>query len=403
MLRVITRGTRVALAAMAAAACADRSSVTDPATAPSLSAAADRSQGGGQRGDLRAGAVYAMTNQPTGNAIMAFSRASNGSLTPVGIFPTGGLGTGGGTDPLASQGSLVLAGHASDEEQQEDPSSDAGGLLFAANAGSNDISVFRVVSTGLTLASRVSSGGMRPTGLTVHRDLLYVMNAGSGTIDGFRIGKDGSLTAIPGSSLPITGGMAANPSEVAFSPDGRELVVTGKAMNNIDTYLVGRNGVPSGPHANHSNGASPFGFAFANREHFVVSEPMGSASSYRLSRDGTVGLVSGSVPDFQAAPCWLVTTSNGKYAFAANAASKSISSYRVSPNGTLALLQSVAGATDPAGAALDLALSRGSRYLYSLNDVSGTIDGFRVSGDGTLMRLGMVGGLPPYAQGIAAR
>src|SRR5260221_11964539 len=42
-----------------------------------------------------AGAVYTMTNAPNGNAVLVFNQAADGTLTPGGTFPTGGLGTGG--------------------------------------------------------------------------------------------------------------------------------------------------------------------------------------------------------------------------------------------------------------------------------------------------------------------
>src|SRR5712671_5488175 len=80
-------------------------------------------------------AVFAMTNSVEGNQIIAYSRAANGSLVQRNHYPTGGRGSGGTTDPLASQGSLTLS---------QDHS-----LLFAVNAGSGDISVFRVNGANL--------------------------------------------------------------------------------------------------------------------------------------------------------------------------------------------------------------------------------------------------------------
>jgi hypothetical protein len=51
----------------------------------------------------------------------------------------------------------------------------------------------------------------------------------------------------------------------------------------------------------------------------------------------------------------------------------------------------------------DEALTKDSHYLYVLNELIGTIDGFRVERDGSLTSVGRVGGLPPNAQGLAAR
>jgi hypothetical protein len=50
-----------------------------------------------------AGAVYTSSNAAAGNSIIAFSRAADGSLTPLASYPTGGRGVGGAVDPLASQ------------------------------------------------------------------------------------------------------------------------------------------------------------------------------------------------------------------------------------------------------------------------------------------------------------
>lgn len=48
--------------------------------------------------------------------------------------------------------------------------------------------------------------GSRPISLDVHGDLLYVLNAGGdGNISGFAIGPQGTLTALPGSSRPLSG------------------------------------------------------------------------------------------------------------------------------------------------------------------------------------------------------
>jgi len=42
------------------------------------------------------GAVYTSTNAPGGNAVEVFNRAADGAITPAGVYPTGGTGTGAG-------------------------------------------------------------------------------------------------------------------------------------------------------------------------------------------------------------------------------------------------------------------------------------------------------------------
>ena len=38
------------------------------------------------------GAVYVLSNRPTGNAVIAYDRAADGTLTPNGTYPTTGTG-----------------------------------------------------------------------------------------------------------------------------------------------------------------------------------------------------------------------------------------------------------------------------------------------------------------------
>src|SRR5262249_26363716 len=85
--------------------------------------------------DHAAGAVFVMTNATDSNEIISYQRADDGSLRQRHRFATGGRGSGGTTDPLGSQGSLILTSNRS--------------FLLAANAGSGEISVFRVRGAAL--------------------------------------------------------------------------------------------------------------------------------------------------------------------------------------------------------------------------------------------------------------
>src|SRR5215208_1148102 len=351
--------------------------------------------------NLKAGAVYVMTNQ-VANAVAALNRAPDGSLTPAGVFPTGGAGDPVAqpgdppTDPLASQGSLIL--------------SENNHLLFAVNAGSNEVSVLAVGKSGLTLVDKVASGGARPISLTVHENLLYVLNeGGTPNITGFTVSDAEELTPLAGSTRPLTGGSAADPAEVRFSPDGTLLVVTEKDTNIIDTYTVGADGLASAPISNPSNGVTPFGFEFDKDGHLVVSEAFAAApgaaavSSYTASPAGALNVVSGSVPNGQTASCWVVITNSGRYAYVSNTGSGTISSYRVGDNGALTLLEAVAASTGPNSFPIDMALNNSSRYLYVLAAGLQSVAAFRVETDGGLSPVEVVGGLPFGAQGIAAR
>ena len=352
--------------------------------------------------NFHAGAVYVLTNQTT-NTVAAFRRTAWGRLTPAGEFPTGGAGDptpqppDPTTDPLASQGALIM--------------SRGNQYLYAVNAGSNQISVLRIRKNSLDIVDVVDSGGVRPISLALHDDLLYVLNeGGTPNITGFTIEEGGTLTPLPGSTRPLIGGGAADPAQIGFSHDGDLLVVTEKSGNRINTYRINDDGQPSPPIDNASNGMTPFGFAFNNADTLVVSEAFGgatnqsAASSYIGRDDGTLQMVSSSVPNSQTASCWVVIPNNGKTAFVSNTGSGTISSYHINPvDGSLSLLNATAADTGTGSAPIDMDLSVNSRILFVLLGGTQSVASFRVWKNGNLTLLDTAEGLPLGAQGIAAK
>jgi 6-phosphogluconolactonase (cycloisomerase 2 family) len=332
----------------------------------------------------RSGYVYTETNAAAGNAILAYSQGYDGSLTAIGTFPTGGLGTGGG---LATQGEVILAG--------------GGKWLLAVNAGSSDISAFRVRDDGrLTLTDRAGAYGTDPVSLTADDGLVYVLDAGgSGNIAGFRL-DNGNLHHIGGSVQALSGG-ATNPAEVAFSTNGRFLVVTERATNLIDTYSVDSAGRAGGLKATPSSGPVPYGFAFDLRNHPIVSEAANSTvSSYRLSSAGAT-VISASVPTGGIAACWVAVSPNGLWAFDSNAHGGTISSFEVHSNGSISLALSVAANTGTGSVPLDLQVSSNGRFLYVNEAGSHMIGGYRLGSGGTLVAVPGGPILPASASGIA--
>jgi 6-phosphogluconolactonase len=147
------------------------------------------------------GAVYVLSNQSTANSVLVYRRDSDGNLTYSSSVPTGGTGAGTGNDPLSSQGSLTLGS----------------GLLFAVNAGSNDVSMFAVRGTDLVLLDKVPSGGQKPVSVAVNGFHVYVVNAGtpnsSPNISGFFIDTfGGHLVPLQNSQRPLAGGTLAMPA-----------------------------------------------------------------------------------------------------------------------------------------------------------------------------------------------
>jgi 6-phosphogluconolactonase (cycloisomerase 2 family) len=331
-----------------------------------------------------AGHVYTQTNAAEGNAVVSFERAADGHLTPDETVATGGLGTSAG---LGDQASLAIT-------------SDRAHLLVV-NAGSDDVSLFEADDDGLELAD-VQPVGDRPVSVAVHGNLVYVLNQGADTIQALRISDEDTLVDVPQSTRPLST-TNADAAQVAFSPDGRLLAVTEKDTQTIDTYVVRANGRAVGPNAQPSSGATPFGFQFGPDGRLYVSEAPGSAaSSYDVDRAGTISALSASVPNHQAAACWLVVTEDGRFAYTANAGSATVSQYAIAQDGTLSLVgDGAAGATDPGP--VDLDVSDGDGFLYVLNSRSGSISGFSIDpDDGSLTPLAGVSGFATGWAGLVA-
>jgi 6-phosphogluconolactonase len=342
-------------------------------------------------GDARTvGGVYVSTNAATGNAIVAFARAENGSLEKIGQFNTGGLGIGGGGDPLQSQGAVVVS-----RDHQ---------ALFVVNAGSNSISAFAIDNGAVPhLLGTVSSFGSTPVSLAVTDERLFVLNQDN-SIASYSIVGTGLPTPLGQLSL---GPASDGPSTINTSRDGHYLFVTERAGNAIAVATVDERGNLTSAGRRTSSGGGPFGFAVTSRDQLIVSEAgAGAVSSYKLA-GGALSLITGSLSTQQAAPCWLVLSTDERFAFVANAGSGSIGGFAVSPDGVLTSLSADGrtGVTNSANATpLDMQITRDGKFLYVLQTGTGTVGTFAIGAQGSLTTLPDTPGLAPVAgfQGLAA-
>jgi 6-phosphogluconolactonase (cycloisomerase 2 family) len=336
-----------------------------------------------------AGYAYTISNAAAGNALVVYARADDGTLSPASSVPAGGLGTGSG---LASQGAVTLT--------------ENGRTVLAVNPGSNSVAAFAVGHDGPTLLDTAPSGGNRPVSVAVDKKLVYVLNKDNSalaTVSGFRLDKDG-LTPIAGSTRFLNAG-ATDAAQVKFTPDGGTLVVTGRSSNKIDTFAVGKDGLLGAPKTfDVTPGGTPFGFDFDKKGNLLVSlagvAGSSGAASYAVGKDGTVSTISPPIPTGQNAACWLVTSRDGRFAFVANAASGSVSTFWVRDDGAIAF----AGAVSvPGMTPLDEALSEDGRYLYVLAAGTHGIVQFAVGKNGTLTYVGSQLNIPATASGLAVR
>lgn len=392
--------------------------------------------------DLRSGAVFALSNDGMANEVVAFSRAPNGRLAEVGRYDTGGTGSGSFED--AAQG-LVLG--SSEGEVAPIHNIDDAELLFVTNAGSNSISVFRVLADGLELVDVEPSGGEKPVSITVNSGLVYVLNSGEfdnrlasspedglvncttgqlPSVTGFRVTPEGELTQIHGSTRLLTGEAESGCAQVSFTPDGGTLIVTERiagrpgpeppgdtAKGAILSFPVRDDGQLGTATVNEPLGNGPFGFTFTRSGVMLMTEQNGAfdnfgggtVASYEIAPPGavpdaflnapdmiqSVSPSSDIVPSFSTDPCWIVVTNDQRLAIVSSALG-TLSTFAVSVTGEMSLLHVAATSAsgndsvkDYLGFGLtDITLSADSQYVYALHSFEGKIYTFRVNPNGLL-------------------
>jgi 6-phosphogluconolactonase len=330
------------------------------------------------------GAVFALTNSTSGNAVIAFRRAADGSLTPAGTFNTGGAGTGAG---LGSQDAVVVT----DDRR----------FVLAVNAGSHSVSVFRIRHDRLQLVDTVPSGGRMPTSIAVRNGLVVVLNAGEpNNVSGFRLGPAGRLQPIAGFTRALSAPQSS-PAQVGFSHDGDTVIVTERATNMISTFSLDGDDI-DGPFLTPSAGPTPFGFAVGARNTVLVSEAGagGGASTYRVTRDRLTA-ISSAIMTGQRAACWAVMTPNNRFGYVSNAGTGNISGFAIARDGSASVLDAdgVTGVTG--GNPTDMAMSDDGRYLYARVSNLASIAVFRIGQDGSLTALPSLTGTPSGLAGLA--
>ncbi len=339
-------------------------------------------------------ALFVETDATSGNSVLSYQRASDGTISYVGSTPTGGNGAtavNATADPLASQAGLILANDGND--------------LIAVNAGSDTITVFAVDGTELTPLQQISSGGLFPDSVATSGRLVAVLNAGgAGSVAEFTWFGD-RLVPLPGEtrSLGLTN---TNPpdfhhgvGQVGYTPDGEHLIITGKQSDNSYlVYSVASNGsLSTSPVTTSALNPLPFSFTFDSVGNLVATEASNSSvDTYRVNANGSLTNL-GSAPDGGTALCW-ISGANG-YFFGSNAGSGTISSFTENSAGAPELVSATA-ATAHAGTT-DSTVSPDGKFLYVESGGAGTIDAYAIGSGGSLTQIETIFNIPVGSEGIA--
>ena len=258
--------------------------------------------------------VYAAT--PASNQIFAYREDPNsGVLTALAGSPFRASG----------QGIEAIAIHPSKK------------FLFGINSLTNDISFFSISAQGGITEVTPPGGRTSVSPASVPRfmaidptgSLMYIANVGSNNISVFSIDPtSGAVTQLQGSPYPI--GMT--PLNMALSPSGKTLYVTGGgngAFGIVQIFDV--TGVTNGtmtpiPGPQIAPGRSPVGLAIDPTGSFLytANKTDNTVSGYAINPDGSLA----SIPGFPvsgplAGPEALLIDPSGKFLYVANAISNS--------------------------------------------------------------------------------
>ncbi|GAB4078761.1 lactonase family protein [Nostocoides australiense] len=327
------------------------------------------------------GNVYALTNDPMGNAVVAYTRDSMGMLMMSGTYLTGGKGAslhGAVVDRTASQGAL-----AADRRH---------GKLYAVNPGSNTLTVFSMTNGMLKRTQTVSTHGTFPVSVAVSPDgmRVFVLNARrGGSIQGYQL-VDGRLVAkmswnrklmldtMSGTDMEFV----STPGQVGFSPDGRNLIVTTKASSHsILVWPMTKDGAfRTEPTVNTIAGAVPFAFDFDMHGRLnVANAGTGTVGTYGI-RSGGMLMPYGQTPTKGEAVCWLAV--HDDLIVSSNTGSNTVTSLRSRAAAPVRL-----GVMKTGAAPVDSTFSRDGRYFYVQTGGTNMIETYRVSATGVLKKM----------------
>jgi 6-phosphogluconolactonase (cycloisomerase 2 family) len=345
--------------------------------------------------------VYVESNDPNGNAIFAFKRGADGSLTqlPGSPFDARGLGI----TPTFNLGPFD-----SDQEVIANPDHT---LLFAVNGGSDSIAVFRINDDGSLThvdGSPFPSRGSNPVSVGLAGNILCVVNKDQdpdhpGVIlpnyTTLRVTEEGRLLPIPNSIVFTDAG--ASPSQALTVPAARLLFGADFMGGLLRSFQIHHNGrlmpveaQPLPPSEFAGTGQNPFPLGLSVHPKrpllyvgFVTINRMGV---YQFTREGRLQFLR-SVANSGQAICWVLVNRDGSRIYTTNTGDRSVSVYDSQTDATEpveiqkvtleGMANSFQPALDPTGQFLHVVTQRAAPTLPAS---ANALHVLRVGGDGRL-------------------
>lgn len=315
------------------------------------------------------GLVYVESNTPApeGNSILAFRRDDAGNLSPVpgSPFATGGAGV----------GNMDLVSGQRDSDQNLVLSSD-GTRLFAVNSGSNDVSVFNILSDGGLVpvqGSPFPSNGFNPVSVGLAGNYLYVahkgVEGGLPSYTGLLVSADGRLAPVFGATIEVPVG--SSPSQALVAGGGSFLMGADFGSGLLQSFDI----LADGALAQHTPQSLPVdSVPLGLQEHpnqpliyvgFVSTNELG-VYSYDDAGDLTFLRA---VENSGRAICWIALNSAGTCLYTSNTGDNSISSYNLADASRPVEIQRTVFESD--GGPFQIGMDSTSTFLYVVSQPFG--------------------------------
>lgn len=328
--------------------------------------------------------VYTNDNTSGANTVSAFSVDANGVLTQIAGSPFATSGTGSGSGFFASNRATVCS---------------VGNFLYASNAGSNTVSGFSIDPvTGNLISvpgSPFSTGGLAGAGISLAEtpdgQFLMAGNAGSSNVTVFRIAANGALTPITGS--PFSAG--ASPDGMRVTPDGKFLAVAFPfaLSGSVGMFTIAPSGaltpVTGSPFPDGGAGIATGVDINAASNLVFVGEATGGntiVDVFSIAANGALAPIAGSpfLPGVGSNSNVPLLSPDDLLLFVSNQASNSVTVFGVAAGGSLML---VAGSPFPVGGEASqtsgMATNSVGTFLYTAN-FSSHVGVFSIAANGVL-------------------
>ncbi len=320
--------------------------------------------------------LICITTNEVNNKVNLYGANKDGEVEFINSYETKGMGTNeNAVDPLKSQYSCIISKDSK--------------LLFVVNAGSNDVTVFKVNRTDNTLMfmQKIPSGGIKPVSLACSSKNLYVLNSGDntkmGNIATFRINSNGNLTYIDTGFKPV-GRVGQSFGGIILNDKETQLIVSEIENNTISVHNLNDKGDIVQQVANRIYGKAPYGICGLEENVILnVEKDYKTLISYELNNMGTILELDRAENTQSTEMTKIVVTNDKEFAYVLNTNDGTLSQFIIYEDGEMNLIQTY-GTGNKFAKLSDIAITKNAKNIYALDNSNGSIVSFKVYKHGIL-------------------